>query len=310
MKNKPLEESTEETWDEEEREAELTPHVEDELKPEDENDASERSEEETSEVTEVEKQPKRWNKVKALKERSRELEQQNAELLRALQQREQEFARVNDQNIYNYGHNTLGQLKNAEALYKQALQQGTVEDITTATANYNVALNDYREAERTITAFQQEREIAQYKGEDNAAQAQREEAKQLAEKERLANQWLAENPDLDKGSQYYNPKLEELVINVVEKINKELAIRNQEYKVGTREYFDTIDEYVDFYKNQSPSNLKGYSVNIKNKVSANTGHRTITLTPHEAQIANGLGMTAKEYKELQAAMPEKYKMKR
>jgi len=51
-------------------------------------------------------------------------------------------------------------------------------------------------------------------------------------------------------------------------------------------------------------------VNTRNKVSANTGHKTVTLSADEMKIANGLGMTAKEYKELQATMPAEYRTKR
>lgn len=276
--------------------------------PEEEREVEEPQEEVAEEAEAV--KPKRWNKVKALKEHSRELERKNAELLFALQQKEQEFNKVNDQNLYNYGSNTLSQLKNAEDLYKQAFKQGTVDDITTASANYNLALNDYREAERTISAFQRDREYAKLQQEDSIARTTREVAKQEAEKERFANQWLRENPDLNQKSPYYDPKLTELVINEVEKINDYLASQGAEHLKGSREYFDKIDEFVEFYKNETPSNLKGYSVNTRNKVSANTGHKTITLNASEQQIANGLGMTAKEYKEYQADMPAEYRAKR
>ena len=100
------------------------------------------------------------------------------------------------------------------------------------------------------------------------------------------------------------------MINEVEKINNILSAQGAEHLKGSREYFDKIDEFVEFYKNETPSNLKGYSVNTRNKVSANTGHKTVTLSADEMKIANGLGMTAKEYKELQATMPAEYRTKR
>lgn len=263
--------------------------------------------EEREEDAEEAKPVKRWNKVKALKEHSRELERQNAELLAALQEKEQDYSRINNQNLYNYGSNALSQLKNAEAVYKQALQVGTVDDITSATANYNMALNDYRKAEEVINSFQQEKE---YKQQQSAYPDTDSRVDDSREKELLAQRWLKENPDLNKNSPYYDPRLTELVLDEIEKYDDYLDSQGAGDFKGTRDYLDKVDEFVEFFKNSSQSKLKGYSVNTRNKVTANTGHRTIALTSDEMKIASGLGMTAKEYKELQAKMPARYRTKR
>lgn len=248
----------------------------------------------------------KWNKVKAIREQNRELEKQNRELAEYVQKMNAQLNQAETNSVYNYGTSTIAELQSAEEDYKRALKEGNVDDVAAATANYTMALNNYKEAEKAVAEYtdgyrQSSRTDTHYVEQQKA---QYEAA--VAERDYLQRQWLRENPEIDRNSRYYNPKLEQVVIDEAEKLNQYLASEGATHLIGSREYLDKLEEYVEYYKNEASSNLRGYGMGRRNKDAVNN---RVSLTPIEANIAASLNMTPAEYKASQARMPEDLRTK-
>lgn len=113
-----------------------------------------------------------------------------------------QLQQVYNSNIYNYGSNVATNLDVAKREYKDALENGSVEDITNATANYTISLNEFENAKRIVEdhnvvnqRYQNERQPTQ--GYHNNSNDEYEH-----------DEWLRENPELDSSSKYYDKNLE------------------------------------------------------------------------------------------------------
>lgn len=243
----------------------------------------------------------KWNKAKLLREKNRELERQNIELSQKMEALDGQLQQVYNSNIYNYGSNVATNLDVAKREYKDALENGSVEDITNATANYTVALNEFENAKRIVEdhnvinqRYQNERQPAQIHPNNSNDEYEHDE-------------WLRENPELDSSSKYYDKNLEKKIINEANKLNNYLKSEGQEHLVGSRAYLDKLDEFVEYYKNNSSNNLRGYGVTNLNNITASKNYND--LDERERNAAAAYNMTPQEFRASQARLPEIYKIK-
>ncbi len=249
----------------------------------------------------------KWNKIKAMKERNRELEAQNKELAEYVQSMNSQLNKAEDHAIYNYGISAQTTLDGAEKAYKEALKTGSADDITRATANYTLALNDYREAERIVAEENKKREVT--KEQQAKSPIDREAYLKAFEQQKAiaTDNWLLSNPELTRGSPYYDAKLENAIIAEADRMNQYLAQNNATHVIGTPEYLDKLDDFVDYYKNEGASALAGYGVGVRARSAA--PRQEVQLTEIEKNIADSIGMTPSEYKASQARMPESLRQK-
>lgn len=70
---------------------------------------------------------------------------------------------------------------------------------------------------------------------------------------------------------------------------------------------DKLDEFVEYYKNNSSNNLRGYGVTNLNNITASKGYND--LDERERNAAAAYNMTAQEFRASQARLPEIYKIK-
>lgn len=244
----------------------------------------------------------KWNKAKLLKEKNRELERRNAEMSQKMGEMDEQLKQVYNSNIYNYSSSVNANLDMAKKDYTDTLTYGSPEEIATATANYTLALNEFQNAKRVMEDHQAINE--QYKNERDRVPQYREE--QQVDNSYHQNEWLRENPELDSKSRYYDPKLERKIMVEADKLNDHLISQRAEHLIGTPEYLDKLEEFVEYYKNSSSNSLKGYGVTNRNATSNNINNE---LGEKEARAAAAFNMTPQEYKKMQASMPSSLRYK-
>ena len=244
----------------------------------------------------------RWDKLKVVKQKNKELEEQNKALYNKLLELDGYYKDTYNNNVYNYGNSAKANLDLATKSYKEAMENGSVDDIARATADYTFALNEFQNASRIVN------DNTAYNERQTGQSQEPSQVDNNRDNNHLHSQWLRENPELDENSRYYDPNLAKKVIKEANKLNEYLESKGMTHFIGSRDYLDKLDEYIEYYGNKSPgNNLQGYGVHSPNNMREKT--HNYNLSEVEKKIAAAQNMTAKEYRDSQARMPERLRLK-
>jgi len=264
--------------------------------------------EEESKKEEPKKEEKLW-KVKKSKYRALAGEKAALEKVEML---EKQLKEALDSGAYHFSKTTHSELDKAKELRKKALEDGDADAFNDADIAFTKAVNNVDRLERWEASNAQEQRPAnnepsrQYNDEINTE---------------IANDWMDEHPYLKPGSVEYVPELAQEVSEFVNYMDSDLAKNGQQNVYFTKEYFDTIDQYIGQAQNrmqseapntrQKPSrNLSsgGHVGGVRNSYSTSSSSRNpsskkYVLTADERQICAGLDGVSEELL-LQYKFPE------
>lgn len=137
----------------------------------------------------------------------------------------------------------------------------------------------------------------------------------------IMSQWLNDNPWFVESNEEFDPEMYEEVLGYATAYDKKLMRTGQANKIGTKEYFDNINNYVrsEFYSEPEPTHSRTLNMKQSNIPVAPVGNGTqrakankptISLTAEEKDFAvNIMNLTEEEYLKLKIEDMEIQKLK-
>jgi len=262
-------------------------------------DLDEQVVEEEPKKAEPKKEEKLW-KVK--KSKYRALAGEKA-ALQKVEMLEKQLKEALDSGAYHFSKTTHSELDKAKELRKKALEEGDADAFNDADIAFTRAVNNVDRLEQWEASHSQEKQPA---NNESSRQYNDEINKEIA------NDWIDDHPYLKPNSAEYRPELAQEVSEFVNYMDSNLAENGQQNVYFTKEYFDTIDQYIGQAKNRMPTevannrpkgsrNLEsaGHVGGVRNSYNSssstkNTSSRKYILTPDERKICAGLDGVSEE----------------
>ena len=202
-----------------------------------------------------------------------------------LAERERLLKQSYDSSVYQQGQSVTNSFAKAKQNYMAAFQSGDLEAMANATAEMAAATSDLTIVNDKIAELQRQNNYQpDYYEEDNQVIFDPVE------------EWIEENEELDGNSPNFNPDLAKQLIPYIQKIDTKLKQSKQIGLIGTPQYFNLLDKYIERVKSNR-SNDNGYigSVNSRYSGSSNNRNEQIRLTTDQKEAAAAFDMSEKEY---------------
>ena len=275
----------------------------------DKEDVPEKVEDDKPEVKDKPKQKPR----KPAKDRIREILSENHALQERLIEMDNHYRELENKLQYSnlaatqhFDDSVTLRLDKAKQLKKQAYESGDVDAMLEADTELSRAVH----AQQQSSLWKAQNQVQEQ------SYAPQEQSYQAVQQERdfESRNWGAQNTWFFKGSHDYDPHLAADVETAASKFDDYLRSRGEADLIGTRQYFQEINKYVDGrrYDDDAPQQRRSLRMKPQGHVSP-AGRSSGSLAPSgenfklsklDAQWADNIGMSHKEYAKFIAAERE------
>lgn len=232
---------------------------------------------------------KYWSKLKKEREAKRELKEE----LDATRLEKAEMERMLRQSLNmgaaHYETAVASDLERAQGKLEIALEDGNAKDVAAATAEIARVSQALNEAQRA-TARRFPEEEAQYNVNDAANNHVQEAQVRMYE-------WFEANPELDKSTLEFDENLTKQVLPFITKLDNKMRATNKEYMIGSGDYYNLIDEYIDKLKSNHSNSVNKHFGSVRGKIQDTNvqDKRPRQLTLQEKKAAIVFGQTDEQY---------------
>ena len=230
---------------------------------------------------------KYWTKLKKERAAKKELAEELERVRYEKMQMEELLQQSLNTGATHYKNNVTSELEMAQARLQLALESGDAASVARATADISKATHALNEAAK-INNFQP------HQSSDNIYQAQAHEY------ENRLNNWLDNNPELDKNTSEYDENLTKQALSFIKKLDRKYELNNRANLIGSVSYYNIIDEYLDNLRMQDKSSVTNsrHFGAVSNRRQAETLPDRISrdLTDKEKKAAIVFGISEEKYK--------------
>jgi hypothetical protein len=227
---------------------------------------------------------KYWGKLKKEREAKRQLQAELDEIRLEKLEMEKLLRQSLNMGAVHYQTAVESDLAKAQASLEIALDEGSTKDVAAATAAISKATHALHEAQKATAK--------KFPEEDFNDSAAYEQAAQF----RLY-EWLEANPDLDKDSAEFDKNLTDQVFPFILKLENKMKATNKDYMIGSPQYYNVIDEYIDKLKSKGSNGSNKHFGSVRGKVQDTEVRvaRPRQLTLQEQKAARAFGHTDERY---------------
>ncbi|CAB4198302.1 hypothetical protein UFOVP1311_69 [uncultured Caudovirales phage] len=226
---------------------------------------------------------KYWGKLKKEREAKRLLQAELDEMRLERIEMEKILRQSLNAGAAHYQTAVESDLAKAQASLEWALDEGNTKDVAAATAAISKATHALHEAQKATSQKFPEENFNDPAAYEQAAQF------------RLYD-WLESNPDLDKDSAEFDKNLTDQVFPFILKLENKMKATNKDYMIGSPQYYNVIDEYIDKLKSKGSNGNKHFG-SVRGKVQDTEVRvaRPRQLTREEEKAARAFGHTDERY---------------
>jgi hypothetical protein len=258
------------------------------------------------------------------KRKSKELEHKVRQLEEEITRQKQIAEKSSEIAMSQYDRTVQLDMDRAKSKLTKALEDGDISVQTEMTAELALLaakaeqLNVWKSQKQIDEDNRQPTQI------NRGQQSQVQQVNEDYEPEEIDNpimaKWMSDNTWFNQNSDDFDPEMYEEVLGFATAYDKKLARTGQTDKIGTKEYFDDINNYVrsEFYSDPQPTHSRTLNMKQSNTPVAPVGNgaqraksskSTVSLNSEEKAFAVTMGLTEAEFLDFKVKDMENQRLK-